>query len=153
MNPHRQGDVFLQPVSTIPANATAAARDKGRVVLAYGEVTGHAHAILDREADIFAAPDTDERFLRVVGGLVAITPTKIVASILPAMWDVTDKSGTIYRLTATQVKPLKVGATSVLEGVTLRHEEHHAQVIAPGNYKLPHQREYVAPEIVRRVAD
>jgi hypothetical protein len=41
----RQGDVLLVPVEEIPATARPVGRDAGRVVLAYGEVTGHAHAI------------------------------------------------------------------------------------------------------------
>lgn len=40
----RQGDVGLQRVDSIPTGATPAKVD-GRIVLAYGEVTGHAHAI------------------------------------------------------------------------------------------------------------
>lgn len=43
----RQGDVLLVPVNEIPVAATVQDRDKGRVVLAYGEVTGHAHAITE----------------------------------------------------------------------------------------------------------
>ena len=45
--PHqiRQGDVYLVPVTSIPENATVRPRDNGRVILAYGEVTGHAHAL------------------------------------------------------------------------------------------------------------
>lgn len=41
----RQGDVFLQPVAALPQGAVEVPLDNGRVVLAYGEVTGHAHAI------------------------------------------------------------------------------------------------------------
>ena len=41
----RQGDVLLVPVDAIPEAAKPVARDHGRVVLAYGEATGHAHAI------------------------------------------------------------------------------------------------------------
>jgi hypothetical protein len=41
----RQGDVLLVPVLSIPATATPRPRDAGRVILAYGEVTGHAHRI------------------------------------------------------------------------------------------------------------
>ncbi len=43
----RQGDVLLVPVRSIPEGAAPRARDNGRVILAYGEVTGHAHAIAD----------------------------------------------------------------------------------------------------------
>ena len=42
----RQGDVLIVS-ATIPKEAEPKARDKGRVILAYGEVTGHAHRIAD----------------------------------------------------------------------------------------------------------
>lgn len=41
----RQGDVLLTPVTSIPAVAAIRPLDHGRVILAYGEVTGHAHQI------------------------------------------------------------------------------------------------------------
>ena len=47
MNYYRQGDVCLIPVATIPKGAKPVKRDNGRVILAYGEVTGHAHAIVE----------------------------------------------------------------------------------------------------------
>jgi hypothetical protein len=52
----RQGDVLLVPVDPelvngeAPANRRVRDRVDGRVVLAEGEVTGHAHAILDEHA-------------------------------------------------------------------------------------------------------
>jgi hypothetical protein len=63
--PYRQGDVFIVPIEAIPAGAAPVERDAGRVVLAYGEVTGHAHAILSEDAILSAADDA--RFLRIVG--------------------------------------------------------------------------------------
>jgi len=42
---YRQGDVFLVKVDQLPAEAVEQPADGQRVVLAYGEVTGHAHAI------------------------------------------------------------------------------------------------------------
>ena len=59
----RQGDVLLIPVDEIPATATLVPRDGNRVILAYGEATGHAHAI-----DTFMArllEDEGVRYLRV----------------------------------------------------------------------------------------
>lgn len=41
----RQGDVLLVPVNVIPASAQMDATTDGRTILAYGEVTGHAHVI------------------------------------------------------------------------------------------------------------
>lgn len=44
----RQGDVLLVArTRPRPPRATQVPRDRGRVVVAYGEVTGHAHALLD----------------------------------------------------------------------------------------------------------
>lgn len=44
MRPLRQGDVLLLPIKSIPTGANDIT-PKDRIVLAYGEVTGHAHAI------------------------------------------------------------------------------------------------------------
>lgn len=44
----RQGDVLLMSAD-IPADAVPQPRIGGRVVLAYGEVTGHAHVLLEPE--------------------------------------------------------------------------------------------------------
>lgn len=42
----RQGDVLLKPTrKKLSANATAVT-DQGRTILAYGEVTGHAHEVI-----------------------------------------------------------------------------------------------------------
>lgn len=64
----RQGDVLIQRVNDIPAGLLPVDRDQGRVILAYGEMTGHAHIILDDAVSMFAPADVDEmtdRFLRV----------------------------------------------------------------------------------------
>lgn len=68
MNALRQGDVFLIP-KAIPAAVSEVARDAGRVVLAYGEATGHSHAIGAPIATLLRT-ETDERFLRIVGAPV-----------------------------------------------------------------------------------
>jgi len=60
----RQGDVLIVPrKAPIPASATTVPRDHGRVILAYGEVTGHAHALLDEDVTLFA--DGELRMLAV----------------------------------------------------------------------------------------
>ncbi|MBI1220821.1 MAG: hypothetical protein GC186_20030 [Rhodobacteraceae bacterium] len=48
---YRQGDVLLVPYSGVPAEAQPEPVQNGRVVLAEGERTGHAHTMLaDRVA-------------------------------------------------------------------------------------------------------
>jgi hypothetical protein len=69
----RQGDVCIVPLDELGrmvdfAALTPVERDNGRVVLAYGEVTGHAHAIADNDVELFAPGEATvlaERYLRV----------------------------------------------------------------------------------------
>lgn len=64
----RQGDVLIERVSALPAVPLTEVKTPGRVVLAYGEVTGHAHAIYP-EAGVLPAKLWDavaERFLQVM---------------------------------------------------------------------------------------
>ena len=100
---YRQGDVFIERVDALPTTTTPKPRDRGRVVLAYGEVTGHAHAIDSALAELFEEQD-----------------------------------GTLY---------LRASGA-----VDLVHEEHSTIALAPGVYRITHQREY-SPEAIRRVAD
>jgi hypothetical protein len=62
MNPHyRQGDVLLLKVDKLPPEAVAESPDEGRIVLAYGEVTGHAHAVSTAHAAMYKI--NEERYL------------------------------------------------------------------------------------------
>jgi hypothetical protein len=61
---YRQGDVLLVPCDRIPQQVKPVRRDRGRVVLAYGEVTGHAHAFNSKFVHLFAG-DGNRRYLRV----------------------------------------------------------------------------------------
>lgn len=54
----RQGDVLLIPTKDRPARGEEPIkRDRGWVVLAYGELTGHAHAIEDDLAELYERND------------------------------------------------------------------------------------------------
>lgn len=124
----RQGDVQLQPVSALPKGCTEIAPEGNRIVLAHGEVTGHAHAIYDhiapaRQATPGAADEIAE---------AAIARAKSKARL----WSAPDGSRYL----------------EVTEPVTLRHEEHTAHTLNPGIYHLPTQVEYTPAEL-RRVAD
>lgn len=101
---YRQGDVLIERIAALPATVTPKALDRGRAVLAYGEVTGHAHALDGALAALFE-----------------------------------DRDGTLY---------LRVTGP----GAGVEHEEHARIDLAPGDYRITHQREYT-PEAIRRVAD
>ena len=60
---YRQGDVMLRKVDSKPISAVVGEKDNGRIILAYGEVTGHAHAIKQNEAEIWV--DAGRRWLEV----------------------------------------------------------------------------------------
>lgn len=49
---YRQGDVILVRVDEDVPPGTTRERENGRVILAHGEVTGHAHAIVDERAEL-----------------------------------------------------------------------------------------------------
>lgn len=53
---YRQGDVYLFRVDQLP-EAESAKPVKGNHVLAYGEATGHCHAINKDECELFIAND------------------------------------------------------------------------------------------------
>lgn len=63
---YRQGDVLIAAVDAIPTGAVEIPRGKRGVVLAEGEVTGHAHRIPSRSASLYRS-EGDARFMRVMG--------------------------------------------------------------------------------------
>jgi hypothetical protein len=72
---YRQGDVGIVRIDQLPDGATDVT-PKDRIVLAYGEVTGHAHAIAPcqaREYSMAQAGAAVRRFLTVIeGGLATV---------------------------------------------------------------------------------
>lgn len=86
---YRQGDILLIPAAELPRKLKKQPRDDGRVVLAYGEVTGHAHAIKDRGADLYGE-DVGERFLQVLteGGVDLMHEEHATITIPPGLYEV-----------------------------------------------------------------
>ncbi len=68
---YRQGDVLLQRIDEIPDDAQPCAMT-GDVILAYGEVTGHAHRLSPETVKPFAKGGVwsadAERFIRALDG-------------------------------------------------------------------------------------
>jgi hypothetical protein len=157
-SPLRQGDVILVPVTSIPKIAKKIARGNGCVVLAYGEVTGHAHAIHDKNATILAEPN-GAQYLRVIAGDgVAIRPVAELEPVGLNAIRIQDASGLIIRMPladAAEVRAaLASGSTLTRPGSLVQHEEHDAIMIEPGLYALPGQREYTSADMAPvRVAD
>ena len=67
----RQGDVMVVTAGHMSGqipNAKPEPLDGGRVVLAHGEVTGHAHAVLDPDTQIIV-DEQERRFLRMMNAV------------------------------------------------------------------------------------
>ena len=65
---YRQGDVLLVETAAVPADATQLARDgAGRLVLAHGEATGHAHVFRAPGVCSYSTMTDAEMDLVVVG--------------------------------------------------------------------------------------
>lgn len=64
MEIYRQGDVLIIKVKELPQVLTKVQPDKGRNILAYGEVTGHAHALPAKTCLLQEDPE-GKRFLTI----------------------------------------------------------------------------------------
>ncbi len=82
----RQGDVLLHPIDAVPEGARPIARSAGRIVLAEGEVTGHAHAIRSSAATLLA--DGDDRYLRVTAPVTLVHEEHAAIGIVPGTYRV-----------------------------------------------------------------
>lgn len=77
---YRQGDVLIQRVDSIPTGAESKPREQGRVILAHGEVTGHAHVVTG-PAELF---DADRRTFLRVGEAATVVHEEHATIPLPA---------------------------------------------------------------------
>lgn len=68
MNIYRQGDVLLKKATRKPrGKLKAVARTEGRIVLALGEATGHAHVVLDEGDAVLSRDSSDRLWLEILG--------------------------------------------------------------------------------------
>ncbi len=56
----RHGDVILIPVAQAPFGAKTVRRTRGRIILAEGEVTGHAHVIEAEDVKLVSSEEAEE---------------------------------------------------------------------------------------------
>jgi hypothetical protein len=86
---YRQGDVLLEKCAkpSSKQQLRPVPRDRGRIVLAYGEVTGHAHAICEAEAELVEL-DTGERFLMSDAGMRIVHEEHAPISLPPGNYRV-----------------------------------------------------------------
>jgi len=63
----RQGDVLIVPIASMPKLLEPIERESDHIILAQGELTGHAHAIKDKRATLFRDPKLSAVFMEVTG--------------------------------------------------------------------------------------
>jgi hypothetical protein len=59
---YRQGDILLVPIEDVPQGVKPIEREGGRIVLAKGESTGHAHVVVEKAVKFVLSP-TGKRIL------------------------------------------------------------------------------------------
>ncbi len=79
---YRQGDILIvQRPAHADQRALPMDREDGRIVLAWGEATGHAHAVVDREATLLH--DGSRDYLRVWGDSVDLVHEEHATITIP----------------------------------------------------------------------
>ncbi len=89
----RQGDILLVPVEGIPEGARPVARLHGRLILAEGELSGHAHAILDERVDLYELVFSDDvaemrRRLKVEAEVALVHEEHAPITLVPGEYEV-----------------------------------------------------------------
>lgn len=122
----RQGDVLLIPCdpndlgrNTPPKERRAVKRVGGRLVLATGEATGHAHAILEPHAQLEEQYGTHWGQERGRWGAPIGRPKQLLDGF-----------------------PRRTVLVVTGEPATLVHEEHDPLIVPPGAWAVRRQREY-----------
>jgi len=83
----QQGDVLLKKIDALPEGAVAKVLDKGHIILAYGEVTGHAHRITDTVNSLFYEKD-GKSYLKV-NTPVKLTHEEHHTQVIPeGIWEI-----------------------------------------------------------------
>ena len=86
MRTFRQGDVLLEKMESLPAGASLQSHDGNRIVLAFGEATGHAHAVSTSHAQLYTA--NHERYLLAVEGARLVHEEHAAIDLEPGVYRV-----------------------------------------------------------------
>src|SRR5271156_264183 len=104
----RQGDVLLLKVDSLPDNAMAGESEEARIVLAYGEVTGHAHALSTEHARIYLSGD--QRYIVTTAGATLVHEEHAPIALKPGVYRVVQQREFVPRLeSGGQFIPMAMG--------------------------------------------
>ena len=151
---YRQGDVLIERITKIPNGLKKQQPENGRIILAHGEKTGHAHAFSSDQCEKFLDHEGREYFFLTGLTVFGIFPvvrfeTNQVVIDIPC-------GRTAFSCADVIVSGTQVSVSG--EFALLNHQEHTYEAIPAGPYKgggangRVNQREY-HPEAIRNVAD
>lgn len=72
----RQGDVLVTPIDSIPADASKQKPEPRGIVLAHGELSGHAHCVEPKAADDMVFPDAVYGYVKRALRVLSDTPVR-----------------------------------------------------------------------------
>ena len=101
----RQGDVLIRPVAKLPKGLKPVPLDAGRVVLAYGEVTGHAHCVIG-DVEFLAADlqEMEQRFLKVESEAQVVHDEHSAITLEPGVYEIVRQR----EYTSADMEPVRV---------------------------------------------
>lgn len=82
----RQGDVCLQKIDALPVGCVAVETEKNRIVLAYGEMTGHSHAIYEDIDQVKVWAINKVKYLEVMATVMLKHEEHSAATIEPGIY-------------------------------------------------------------------
>lgn len=85
---YRQGDVLIVRTDHSTDGFTEVLRENGRVVLAHGEATGHAHAIKTPDARLFMEDGGGRGLLHVPSGADVVHEEHKTIALPPGLYEV-----------------------------------------------------------------
>jgi len=68
---YRQGDVLLSSVKSLP-DSVQKSEDKGPIILAWGEATGHHHSIKNKNVTKYVDPETMATYIEVAEAMALL---------------------------------------------------------------------------------
>jgi hypothetical protein len=147
----RQGDVFLIRVDAIPDGAKEMPPTARGVVLADGEITGHAHRIANFRSAAQYATETDQRYLRVTAPVqLAHEEHKTVCDLCP---DEPPTLATHYQATRKLPEPERYTCERHARSEATPLDQSGNTYIPPGSYYRELDSEYVPGALSRTVLD
>jgi hypothetical protein len=89
MRTFQQGDVLLEKMESLPTEVGFKRSADNRIVLAYGEATGHAHAVSTQDAQLYT--NGQERYLFTTMGASVVHEEHASIQLEPGVYRIVQR--------------------------------------------------------------